>query len=77
MYVEKLGVEESREERIPALLAVVLLDLQEDMLVHIVLVDVPGGGQEGLDSAHVHLAGKQPEDVVADVVVHFRDDLPG
>ena len=77
MDVEELGVEEGREERVLGPAAILLLYPQKDLLVHLILVYVPSGGQEGLDGGHFALARQQPEEVVADVAVHFGDDLPG
>jgi len=53
--VEQLSIQEGREEGILAFLAVILLYLQKDMLVHVIFVNVPIGGEEGLDGAYIGL----------------------
>lgn len=77
MDVEQLSVEEGWKERIFGFLAVFLLYFKENLLIHVILIDVLVGSQKGFNSPNLDWIGQQFKDVIVYVVMYFAEYLPG
>jgi hypothetical protein len=71
-----LCLQEGVEERIPAFVVVLLLDLLEDFLVEFLLFDL-AIDQFCSDFIDFCLIGQEFKDIVVHIVVYFDDDFSG